>query len=261
MWSITSERTKKGEKLMIIAGATHIGLIRAINQDAYLILEKEQQKLLLVCDGIGGGKAGDVAAGLATKIFEKAFLLKDSKRDDETQYEWIKQTVNQANEAILLDALTSHHKEGMGTTLVGALISDVSTIIFHLGDSRVYAYYDELICMTQDHNYARDLLKEGVLNEVDIQRHPKRNSLTNALGIWKKYSIDINKIDSSYRYLMLCSDGLYGYVEEKEMINVLKSQLPLTQKISVLIDEANKNGGYDNITLIIVDQVGGKTHE
>ena len=179
---------------MKCVGATHIGLIRSVNQDSYLILEKEQETLLVLCDGIGGGKAGDVAAKLAVQVMEKEFLLKNNEYSDETQFEWIKKTINEANEAILKDAMTSHHKQGMGTTLVGTLINRENTIIFHLGDSRLYAYYDEFVCLTQDHNYARDLMRNGELDEEVINTHPKRNQLTNALGIWSNYTIDINKI-------------------------------------------------------------------
>lgn len=246
---------------MKCVGDTHIGLIRQVNQDAFLILEKDNETLLLVCDGIGGGKAGDVAASLAVQTFEKEFAKKENIFNDEKQFIWIKDTIRLANDTIFNDACTSHHKKGMGTTLVGTLITKESTIIFHLGDSRLYAYYDEFVCLTQDHNYAYDLLREGEIDEDAIKKHPKRNQLTNALGIWSNYSVDINKIRNDYQYLLLCSDGLHGYVEEVKIVNQLLASIPIERKVSNLIEIANISGGFDNTTVILVDVKGGITHE
>ena len=171
--------------------------------------------------------------------------------------DWIKEVVEKANNAVLNDSRTSYTKEGMGTTLVGVLLSNNKTYCFHLGDSRLYAYYDELICMTQDHTFAYELLKAGDLNEMEILNHPKRNSLTNALGIWSKYYVDINVIKEGYKYLVLCSDGLSSYVSKDLITQTLLSEQSVIDKVDSMIMQANLKGGYDNITVIIIENNGG----
>ena len=245
-------------------GMSDIGLVRETNQDSFFYGQNEQNELLaVVCDGIGGGKAGDVASQMAISIFEKQFHCKQYFQDDFKNKEWINTIVTQANDAIYEDSLTSRKKIGMGTTLVGAYINDDSTLLFHMGDSRVYAIYgDEMVCLTEDHNLAADLIKSGEISEEEAIHHPKGKALTNALGIWSQFHVDINKIKQDYDYLLLCSDGLHGYVQESIMKNViLNVALTSEEKVKALIDASLQTGGFDNITVILIEGKRGNVDE
>lgn len=244
-------------------GLTNIGLLRESNQDSFFTrFNKHDEFMAVVCDGIGGGKAGDVASQLAVESIEEAFLNKDKLETELEIKSWIADTVHTANERIYNDSLTSRKKHGMGTTLIGIMLVEEKTYMFHMGDSRVYGFYDDMVCLSEDHNLAADLIKSGELSEEDALKHPKGKALTNALGIWSQYRVDINKIKEDYHYLLLCSDGLHGYVSE-EVIEQIVSDISLTlnDKVEALINAALQAGGYDNVTVVILDMDGGKNNE
>lgn len=244
-------------------GLSDIGLIRENNQDSfYYAFNSEQEFLAIVCDGIGGGKAGDVASNIAKEIFVNNFEQKPVFGSEQENQKWIHEVIKKANDAIYEDSLTSRTKHGMGTTLVGILITAVATYVFHLGDSRVYGLYDhELICFTEDHNLAADLIKSGEMSEEEAFQHPRGKALTNALGIWSQYKVDVNKVKKGYRYLLLCSDGLHGFISENTIKNVLEETMSVEEKVRRLIELSNQSGGFDNVSVIIVEEDGGTQHE
>lgn len=244
-------------------GLSDIGLIREMNQDSFFCAHNENNEFFaIVCDGIGGGKAGDVASKIAVEVLSDEFNKRISTNDDIENKKWIEEIVKKANETIYLDSLTSKKKHGMGTTLVGVLCTPVRTYIFHLGDSRLYAVYEnEFVCLTEDHNFAADLIHSQQMSEAEALRHPNAKALTNALGIWSKYRVDINVIKEDFSYLLLCSDGLYGYVNE-DLIHeiIINNEISIQTKIETLIQMSNTSGGYDNITAILLEK-GGSTHD
>lgn len=244
-------------------GLSNIGLVRESNQDSfYSGFNQNDEFMAVVCDGIGGGKAGDVASQLAVKSIEESFMNKPLLENEVDIKNWIIGMIDIANERIYEDSLSSRNKHGMGTTLVGILIANDNTYMFHMGDSRIYGFYDDMICLTEDHNLAADLIKTGELSEEEAMKHPKGKALTNALGIWSKYRVDINKIKKGYRYLLLCSDGLHGYVAESIIEHIVNDRsLTLENKVEELISAALHSGGYDNITVVILDRTGGNNNE
>lgn len=244
-------------------GLSDIGLIRENNQDSFFCSENKNNEILaIVCDGIGGGKAGDVAANIAREVIEREFYLRKPTLDDVQNYEWIKDIVNKANEEIYMNSLTSRARHGMGTTLVGVLITLKHTYVFHLGDSRLYGIYnDELICLTEDHNLAADLIRSNEMSEEEALKHPRAKALTNALGIWSQYRVEINILNNDYTSLLLCSDGLYGYVSENVIYSIMCENVSIERKVQQLIDISNMNGGFDNITVILMEKDGGIQHE
>ncbi|MCR1978423.1 serine/threonine-protein phosphatase, partial [[Clostridium] innocuum] len=126
-----------------------------------------------------------------------------------------------------------------------------------VGDSRTYGLYaDDFLALTEDHSYIADMLKRGELSEEEAAVHPNRNMLTNALGIWDSVRIDINKIKNDYKALLICSDGLHGYVSEAIIREILESKRSVEDKVRMLIDKALLAGGYDNVSVIIVEQAG-----
>lgn len=245
-------------------GMSDIGLIRETNQDSFFYAQNDSNEFLaIICDGIGGGKAGDVASQLAISSLQQAFAQKPAMASDVENQAWINEVVTNANALIYEESLTSRKKIGMGTTLVAALVHDDSTLVFHMGDSRVYGVYDqEMICLTEDHNLAADLIKSGEISEEEAMHHPKGKALTNALGIWSQFHVDINKVKQDYDYLLLCSDGLHGYIQEKIIKEVILSgTLTLQDKVQSLVNASIQAGGFDNITVILIEGKRGNANE
>ena len=241
---------------MKFCGNTDIGKTRDNNEDDYCLLCNDRGDWLgVVCDGIGGCMAGEVASHIATKTMLELFRKMPEMKSDREVNEWLHQSLHAANRKIYLKGKTSRKMQGMGTTAVGFLITKVGTFIFNVGDSRLYACYEDgFIQMSEDHSLVMRLVKEGKITEEEAKVHPQRNTLLNALGVWKTFRIDVNKIDPNYQYLLVCSDGLHGYVDEEKIANIVQSQmLTLDQKVDVLLQSANDAGGYDNCTVILVD--------
>ena len=247
---------------MKIAGRSDIGLVRSSNQDNYTIATNRGGDILaLVCDGIGGSKAGDVASLMVTKFVGEAFSKTDSFTDFETAKQWLLKIAHQANDEVFTKTLTSSDFEGMGTTLVGALFFNKQLIIVNVGDSRAYVLDDQdLNQITVDHSLVNDLVASGQLLEEDAENHPQRNILTNALGVVGTLKVDIFEVKEGRR-LLLCSDGLSGYVSKDVMMSILNdSSVSLEENLFKLVNAANDAGGYDNITVILAD-LGGMLNE
>lgn len=239
-------------------GASHVGLRRKVNQDSICYLENGQHTLLaVVCDGIGGGLAGDVASRIAVEHMKESFLRMKNCFSDLQVKHWLQNTIQEANDLIFTQAARHAEQKGMGTTLVGILKCKSSTYIFNVGDSRTYGLYeDDFLALTEDHSYIAELLKRGEVSEEEASIHPNRNMLTNALGIWDTVRIDINKIKNNYRSLLICSDGLHGYVSEAVIQQILKSDKSVEEKVRLLIEKALLAGGYDNVSVIIIEKDG-----
>lgn len=243
-------------------GASDIGLKRKENQDSYVIAQSEAGNLIaVVCDGIGGGLAGDVASHMAVAHIRERFLQKQVFHDDLDVKHWLKTTLQEANDLIFMQSAKSMAQKGMGTTCVGVLYTKKQTYIFNIGDSRIYGIYDDnFICLTEDHSFVQDLLKAGEITAEEAKHHPNRNMLTNALGIWDNVKIDINKIKSGYTYLLVCSDGLHGYVKEEEIIRILSRKEDIRNLVYALINASKQAGGYDNVSVILLHE-DGEAHE
>lgn len=244
-------------------GASDVGLHRKQNQDSYITVENAAHDLLLVvCDGIGGGLAGDVASHMAVTHLKERFLQENNFSDDVEVKRWLKKVIQEANDLIFMQSAKSLEQKGMGTTCVGVLITQNTTYIFNVGDSRIYAAYgNEFICLTEDHSFVQDLIKAGEITEEEAKHHPNRNMLTNALGIWDSVKIDINKIHDEYSMLLICSDGLHGYVREADICAVLMEKVDIRTKVYKLIELSKNAGGYDNVSVILAEKGTGDQHE
>lgn len=241
---------------MKVFAKSDIGLTRQVNEDSFCVLQNNHDDwMAVVCDGIGGAAAGEVASQIAIDTLREAFLKAPEFLKDSQVNEWIQEQLHQANDAIYQQSMIASEQKGMGTTCVGCIISKRRTYIFNVGDSRIYALYDDgLIQMSEDHSVIAQMIKEGKITPEQAKNHVKRNTLTNALGIWHVFRIDINKIQSNYKALLLCSDGLHGYVEEAEILKVIESSVyQIDEKVNDLIARANQVGGYDNCTIILME--------
>lgn len=240
---------------MKVAGMSDRGKMRSINQDSIrTIMNERKEHLLLVCDGIGGGKAGDVASALACETFAADFSNCPELDSDEKIKKWVTDEVNHCNDVIFTQSSSSKNYYGMGTTMVGAIITHDHTYVFNIGDSRAYAVYDSMVALTEDHNLFQELLHSGALSEEEVKRKPKRNVLTNALGIWDKVRVDIFVIKPSYSCLLLCSDGLHAYVDDTLIEDVLCENKTCEEKVQDLIQLGLDAGGYDNISVVLFEK-------
>lgn len=249
---------------MIISGRTDPGKVRPVNEDSYLIMTNRHEDILaVVCDGIGGSAAGEEASRIAVKTMSDSFRKCPEFAHDYEVDSWLRQVLHKANDQIYSRSMKSKKVRGMGTTAVGVLICEIGTYIFNVGDSRLYAFYDDgLTQMTEDHSVIAQLVRENRITPEEARTHSQRNTLTNALGVWRVFRIDVDKIESTWKQLLVCSDGLHGYVSQGEIEKVIQDPIfTPEQKSGMLIDRANAAGGLDNVTVILLEQEPQFAHE
>ena len=237
---------------MEILAKTDVGQKRSRNEDNFIQLSKsigEIDAVLGVADGMGGHAAGDVASRIAAETFEEVFSSTDVGHGQIKDL--LNDTFSMANEKIVKKGKTN--SEGsMGTTCTVAIFIGGECHIGHVGDSRAYLMRDgDLKQLTDDHSWVAQLVKDGHITLEQARVHPNRNVITKALGIDDDVESDFLKIEiHSGDRLLICSDGLYGLVEDSTICDILREGL-VEEMVDRLIREANDNGGHDNITVAI----------
>lgn len=234
---------------------TDKGLIRERNEDSYSALEnKNSDVLFFVCDGIGGNNAGDVASQEVTKLINVLFTKAPKFTSTKEIIKYINYMINEANYHLLELSRKNIEYFGLGTTITGILVSGKRAYSFNVGDSRVYGIHNKKIKqLTTDDSLVNMLLEEGKITKAEAKVHPKRSHLIKAVGINQKLDVPVNKLDF-FDYFLICSDGLYSMVEEKDLLKIITDKkMTLEEKTKKLVHEALLNGGHDNITLIVVD--------
>jgi len=242
-------------------GLSDIGKQRETNQDSYIIVtNKVNDVFALVCDGIGGGKSGDIASSTTTNFIAEAFVEHEGFASCEEVKSWLKKIILKVNDHVFALSTTDKKYDGMGTTLVGVLISDKGNFVVNVGDSRAYYYNKEdgLVTITEDHNMAMELYRRELIKKEEIETHPQRNILTNAVGVVGNIRVDILPIEKKGKTIMLSTDGLHGYVSEAEIKEVMGKKASLQKKAKELIALANEGGGFDNTTIILIELKEGE---
>lgn len=232
---------------MKAAARTHIGLVRASNQDA-LLLQPGKYGLYGVADGMGGHKAGDVASRMAVETVSRT--LKDQRPSDEM----LRAGIEEANLLIYEEQLDNQALNGMGTTMTVIWEDKRAVLLGHVGDSRAYRLRDgELEQISQDHSMVAELVRDGVITPEEALRHPYRNIITRALGASETVDVDIREMDKRKgdRYL-ICSDGLSEYVREDKMRDILHSY-SLEEAADIFLNLALEGGGRDNVSLVLTE--------
>lgn len=237
---------------------TDIGKMRSKNQDqAVISVNSKDQVLAIVCDGMGGHKAGEIASRVMADHIVSNFRIYPSFSSGEEIEQWILETIFQANEIILKMAQTSENLEGMGTTVVLAVIDEDEAYICHVGDSRAYVLKDgELKQITKDHSLVNALIDQGAITVEEAKHHSQKNVLLQAIGATLGIKPSMQRVDIKDQLLLLCSDGLYNSLDDIEIAAILNSEEKITDKVSQLIDSANQSGGLDNIGIAVVDRKG-----
>ncbi|MCA9766008.1 MAG: Stp1/IreP family PP2C-type Ser/Thr phosphatase [Carnobacterium sp.] len=238
-----------------------IGKKRKNNQDFADYFENNQGiPLAVLCDGMGGHKAGDVASEMAVSHLGDAWK-NTSLTEIDTIIEWMKEQINRENTRIVKKSTQYPDLEGMGTTLVAAALIGNHFIVANVGDSRAYHYIDgNLKQVTDDHSLVNELLKSGEITTKEAMNHPQKNVLTRSLGVTKQVEVDIVTAPiSKGDQLLLCSDGLTNMVDDKEIAEILAvSNRSFEDKVGDLVSLANANGGYDNVTVMLAETYKGK---
>ncbi len=239
---------------------TDVGRVRDHNEDNFLVAKKLQ--LFVVCDGMGGHAAGEVASMIAARTVSEVI---SAQREMLTAFEQgvgatrtdvlkvMEQAVQQSCNAVYQEGQRDETKRGMGTTLDALLIVGERGFIGHVGDSRVYLYRQGSVHqLTEDHSLINELLRRGRLSRDQIDSLQHKNAVTRAVGVYESVEVDTIDFDvlRGDRFL-LCSDGLHGYFEQAELAKLF-AETPEDELAQKLIDLSNERGGKDNITAIVV---------
>lgn len=239
---------------MNIEQRTHVGNVREINEDSYLVANNQLgHKLLLVADGMGGHNAGEIASSIATQIISDDFEAIKTEID---YNKFVSEVVSKANREIYAESLINPEYERMGTTLSFLIDTNKEIFIGHVGDSRIYYIKEDKIKqITKDHTIVQMLFETGQISKDEMETNPYRNVLLQSLGTNKSVAVDVTEIKiPSKGYILLCSDGLTEEVTDNQIHSILNLNLTLSQKADLLIKSALENDGKDNITLIIMER-------
>lgn len=266
---MASSRATHGSKIKpvpvrpwLFSGGSDVGRQRAHNEDAILV--DSERKLVVLADGMGGYQAGEVASQLAVDVVREesgdATLSEGElgRIDPDTgisvAMRQLRSAIEKANNRICSVARGRDELNGMGTTIVAARFFDGRVGITHVGDSRCYRLRDTVLeQLTRDHSYVQDQLEKGLISEDDAKHSPQKNLITRALGIDAIAEADVHEFRTRPGDVyLLCSDGLSDLVDDETIGRLLATDNTPEQHVALLIDEANANGGRDNISVILV---------
>ncbi|MFN2363234.1 MAG: Stp1/IreP family PP2C-type Ser/Thr phosphatase [Halarsenatibacteraceae bacterium] len=232
---------------LIVRGLTDRGNFREKNEDSYLI-ELNNNNLFAVADGMGGHKGGEVASSTAIEMIQQMNFKCNDNYD-----EFFQDIFHEINNEIINKGLDDISLKGMGTTLSLCLICGEELYYSHIGDSRIYLYRNKnLKKLSTDHSYVNQLITRGKITADEAFNHPKRNILTQAIGLERKLDLDTGRVGlNPGDYILVCSDGLTDMLREKEIELIISDSYPEIEKINdKLLTEALDAGGNDNITFI-----------
>jgi protein phosphatase len=247
---------------MWMTAETHVGQRRATNQDTYRTGTLPEGGYLLVCDGMGGERGGNVASALAADAAVRIIARGVTAGMGEVSVRRVLECAGAAANAEVYDRSRADHAlTGMGTTLACVVVTGKTAHVLHAGDSRVYLLRDDLLNqLTTDHTVVQMLVDRGDITEQAARTHPQRNYITRAVGVERQLQFDIFTIDlQEGDALLVCSDGLYNYVPREELC-ALTAVCVKQRDVHPLIDCANENGGGDNITAALCRIEGGKAY-
>ena len=233
---------------------TDVGQKRQVNQD-YVYASEEPvgnlPNLFVVADGMGGHNAGDFASSFAVQT------LVHTIQEDENQnpIKIIRNAVEEANRKVLEESKLHVEMSGMGTTMVLVTIIDDYAYVANVGDSRLYLIEDQILQITKDHSLVQEMVKRGLITKEEAREHPDKNIITRALGAEKTVDVDFFDIRLEQGdWILMCSDGLSNMVPDKTIeAIILNPETDPTEKGQELIKMANRNGGKDNIAVILIE--------
>ena len=232
---------------------TDTGALREMNQDYFFASDDpvgNLPNLYIVADGMGGHKAGDYASRYTTQ----RMVASVSSSAGEEPVTILQEAITTANKLLIEEAAEDEAKRGMGTTLVAATILDGKLYVANIGDSRLYVINRDIRQITRDHSLVAEMVRIGEVNEADARIHPDKNIITRAIGAGEDVQADFFEIDLQENdRILLCTDGLTNMVEDDKIRDIILSDAPLEERAKLLVSTANRNGGRDNITVMIIE--------
>ena len=236
---------------MDVWGITHRGVVRQQNQDAFATRKLEDGRIIaVVCDGMGGARAGNVASTMAVELFMDQFAREPGENDQER----LQAAAALANREVFQRSSSDQDCAGMGTTLVAALAGQEEAVILNEGDSRAYHINEGGIALvTRDHSLVEDMVERGELTREQARTHPHKNLITRALGAEPHLAADCFRQSLvPGDYLLLCSDGLSNVVTEQELLYEVIHGDGADTCCQRLLDIALGRGAPDNVTVVLI---------
>lgn len=244
--------------------ASNVGKVRAVDEDALLAMEIQTaylseprtRLLLMVADGMGGHRRGDVASRIAVRAVARTLLPLLTSEDNlsrATYDQELRSAVANANHAIFSEVQQHPEYEGMGTTLSLAVVDSRNLFVANVGDSRTYIINaGEIFQVTRDHSLVQELVDRGELRPEEARHHPRKNVITMALGVYEEVTPDIGCLTTEPGDMVLvCCDGLINHVEDEDIHRVVVEASDPQTACEILVALANKGGGTDNISVIV----------
>ena len=232
---------------------TDIGKRRSANQDFVYASDQpvgNLSNMLIVADGMGGHNAGD----LASRYTGESMVDYIEKAAEKRPIPLLAEAIHHANELVVEKAKSDKALEGMGTTVVAATVQENYLYVANVGDSRLYLIDQEIEQITRDHSLVEEMIRVGELQRKDAKSHPDRNIITRAVGVRTPVKIDFFDIKlEPGDVILLCSDGLTNMVEDEDILRIVKKSSSLKEAAQRLVTEANKNGGKDNISVVLAE--------
>ena len=239
---------------MRIYSATDVGQKRKMNQD-YVFASADPvgnlPNLFVVADGMGGHNAGDYASSHAVGI-----VVEEIREDaDFNPVKVIRHAIESANTEIITQAQKDEKLRGMGTTMVAATIVGHYAYVANVGDSRLYVAGEQIQQITIDHSLVQEMVRMGELNAEEARNHPDKNIITRALGAERTVDVDFFDLKlEPGNVVLMCSDGLSNMVEDDRIGEIISdTDRDLQERGQALISEANRNGGKDNIAIVLIE--------
>ena len=244
------------------AGNTDVGVVRSGNEDNFLL--DCAQGLFIVADGMGGHAAGEVASEMAVNIVSRELGSLRGLPDGEAASR-LRTAIRKANGAIFERTLAEHEKRGMGTTATVMVLFSQRYMIGQVGDSRAYLLREgRLLQLTKDHSYVQEQVDAGLLTPEQARTHPYSNVITRCVGANEDVAPDVYFGNLERNDLvLLASDGLTGMLEDEQLARILTTEDNPESAVNRMIADANRRGGLDNITAIVVrvEEVDAATME
>ena len=229
---------------MISLGVSKTGLVRQRNEDRFYA----KGPLLIVADGMGGYTGGEYASTMVVDT-----IVNVIERADIITVDVLREAILEANRMVFEKSQSYKELEGMGTTAVVAYVKDDTLLWAHVGDSRLYIFDDtQLRRMTNDHSMVQELVNAGTITEAEVIHHPKRNMLTRAIGVYDTVEVDTGMVEvHEGERILLCSDGLSGYIEESRIEEILSEESSESRVLEDLVQLVYDAGARDNVTIIL----------
>ena len=236
------------------------GKVRTHNEDSVMIIKNlSGEYLMVVADGMGGHKAGEVASSIVVNGLTEKFKNLETIGDKENAVSWIRENVGLLNDDIFKYTDEFPESKGMGTTLVLAVVTDKYILFGNVGDSSGFVMKDKVLYkVTKDHTLVNLLVETGELTKEEAINHPRKNVLMRALGANNPIDVDIFDVDMKSDAILLCSDGLTNMLTFDQIQKVLNSDLTMEEKIVKLIKKSNLRGGTDNVSIAYLEKESGE---